>query len=401
MAQVINTNTISLNAQRNLSSSGASLATTIQRLSSGLRINSAKDDAAGLAISERFSTQIRGLDVAVRNANDGISLAQVAEGSLTEIGNNLQRIRELSVQSANATNSSSDRAALNAEVKQLTSEIDRVAKQADFNGTKLLDGSFTSQLFQVGANASQAIAIDKVVDAQADALGGAMFATATFTTATPADGTTDLKIEGLQLTNADGTAVTIDTVEVAAQGTAAGTRDAAATALVGAINAKIGETGVLAELGANGAVNLTSVKDSVDSDGDFLGIAVETGTWTGGTAPADVAASTVATTKQYASNLDISTFKGAQQALEIVDKALTAVNSARADLGAVQNRFTSVVANLQTSSENLAASRSRIRDTDFAKETAELTRTQILQQAGTAMLAQANQVPQNVLSLLR
>ncbi|WFC40405.1 flagellin [Pseudoxanthomonas sp. SE1] len=401
MAQVINTNTISLNAQRNLSSSGASLATTIQRLSSGLRINSAKDDAAGLAISERFSTQIRGLDVAVRNANDGISLAQVAEGSLTEIGNNLQRIRELSVQSANATNSSSDRAALNAEVKQLTSEIDRVAKQADFNGTKLLDGSFTSQLFQVGANASQAIAIDKVVDAQAEALGGAMFATATFTTATPADGTTDLKIEGLQLTNADGSAVTIDTVEVAAQGTAAATRDAAATALVGAINAKIGETGVLAELGANGAVNLTSVKDSVDSDGDFLGIAVETGTWTGGTAPADVAASTVATTKQYASNLDISTFKGAQQALEIVDKALTAVNSARADLGAVQNRFTSVVANLQTSSENLAASRSRIRDTDFAKETAELTRTQILQQAGTAMLAQANQVPQNVLSLLR
>ncbi|WAC63873.1 flagellin [Pseudoxanthomonas sp. SL93] len=401
MAQVINTNTISLNAQRNLSSSGASLATTIQRLSSGLRINSAKDDAAGLAISERFSTQIRGLDVAVRNANDGISLAQVAEGSLTEIGNNLQRIRELSVQSANATNSSSDRAALNAEVKQLTSEIDRVAKQADFNGTKLLDGSFTSQLFQVGANASQAIAIDKVVDAQAQALGGAMFATATFTTATPANGTTDLKIEGLQLTNADGTAVTIDTVEVAAQGSATGTRDAAATALVGAINAKIGETGVLAELGANGAVNLTSVKDSVDSDGDFLGIAVETGTWTGGTAPADVAASTTATTKQYASNLDISTFKGAQQALEIVDKALTAVNSARADLGAVQNRFTSVVANLQTSSENLAASRSRIRDTDFAKETAELTRTQILQQAGTAMLAQANQVPQNVLSLLR
>ncbi|WP_447939704.1 flagellin [Pseudoxanthomonas mexicana] len=401
MAQVINTNTISLNAQRNLSTSGASLATTIQRLSSGLRINSAKDDAAGLAISERFSTQIRGLDVAVRNANDGISLAQVAEGSLTEIGNNLQRIRELSVQSANATNSSSDRAALNAEVKQLTAEIDRVAKQADFNGTKLLDGSFSSQLFQVGANAGQAIAVDKVVDAKANALGGAMFATATFTTATPADGVTALKIEGLQLTNADGGTVTIDTVDVAAQGTATGTRDAAAKALVTAINAKIGESGVYAELGAAGAVSLTSVKDSVGTNGAFKGIAIETGTWTGGTAPADVVASTVATTKQYASNLDISTFKGAQQALEIVDKALTAVNSARADLGAVQNRFTSVVANLQTSSENLAASRSRIRDTDFAKETAELTRTQILQQAGTAMLAQANQVPQNVLSLLR
>ncbi|CAN7363438.1 flagellin [Pseudoxanthomonas sp. LjRoot168] len=401
MAQVINTNTMSLNAQRNLSTSGASLATTIQRLSSGLRINSAKDDAAGLAISERFSTQIRGLDVAVRNANDGISLAQVAEGSLTEIGNNLQRIRELSVQSANATNSSSDRAALNAEVKQLTAEIDRVAKQSEFNGTKLLDGSFSSQLFQVGANAGQAIAIDKTVDAKANALGGAMFATATFTTATPADGVTALKIEGLQLTNADGATVTIDTVDVAAQGTAAGTRDAAAKAMVTAINAKIGESGVYAELGAAGAINLTSVKDSVGTNGAFKGIAIETGTWTGGTAPADVAASTVATTKQYAANLDISSVKGAQQALEIVDKALTAVNGARADLGAVQNRFTSVVANLQTSSENLAASRSRIRDTDFAKETAELTRTQILQQAGTAMLAQANQVPQNVMSLLR
>ena len=176
MAQVINTNTMSLNAQRNLSTSGASLATTIQRLSSGLRINSAKDDAAGLAISERFSTQIRGLDVAVRNANDGISLAQVAEGSLTEIGNNLQRIRELAVQSSNASNSASDRAALNAEVKQLTAEIDRVAKQADFNGTKLLDGSFTSQLFQVGANAGQAIAIDKVVDARSQSLGDVKFA---------------------------------------------------------------------------------------------------------------------------------------------------------------------------------------------------------------------------------
>ena len=402
MAHVINTNTMSLNAQRNLSTSGASLATTIQRLSSGLRINSAKDDAAGLAISERFSTQIRGLDVAVRNANDGISLAQVAEGSLTEIGNNLQRIRELSVQSANATNSSSDRAALNAEVKQLTAEIDRVAKQADFNGTKLLDGTFSSQLFQVGANASQAIAIDKVVDAKANALGGAMFATATFTVATPTDGTTDQSVTDLQITNADGSAVDIADVEVAAQGSATATRDATAKALVTAINAKIGETGVYAEADNAGVITLTSVKNSVDADGDFLGIAVETGTWTGGgTTPTDVAASTTATAKQYASNLDISSVKGAQQALEIVDKALTAVNSARADLGAVQNRFTSVVANLQTSSENLAASRSRIRDTDFAKETAELTRTQILQQAGTAMLAQANQVPQNVLSLLR
>jgi flagellin len=389
MAQVINTNTMSLNAQRNLSSSGASLATTIQRLSSGLRINSAKDDAAGLAISERFSTQIRGLDVAVRNANDGISLAQVAEGSLTEIGNNLQRIRELSVQSANATNSASDRAALNAEVKQLTSEIDRVAKQSDFNGTKLLDGSFTSQLFQVGANAGQAIAIDKVVDAKANALGNVKFAEAQEATAAAAAATADGSLADMQING-----VTIDTVEW--KDGASG--EDIAKAIASAVNAKLGETGVYASVDA-GVITMTSVKADTDFDitaGTITGGATEIGL----TGIADAAAEDTAAAS-FASDLDITTFEGAQKALEIVDAALTAVNGARADLGAVQNRFTSVVANLQSSSENLAASRSRIRDTDFAKETAELTRTQILQQAGTAMLAQANQVPQNVLSLLR
>jgi flagellin len=382
MAQVINTNTISLNAQRNLSSSGASLATTIQRLSSGLRINSAKDDAAGLAISERFSTQIRGLDVAVRNANDGISLAQVAEGSLTEIGNNLQRIRELSVQSSNATNSASDRAALNAEVKQLTSEIDRVAKQADFNGTKLLDGSFSSQLFQVGANAGQAIAIDKVVDSRSASLGNVKFA-ADVTGTAIADAAADGSIAGLTVNG-----VAIDTVAYK-NGTQG---EDIANALATAINAKMGESGVYASVTAD-QVTLNSVKAGKDL------VVGGTITGTGLTAATTTAAATA--TASFAKDLDITTFEGAQKALEIVDAALTSVNSARADLGAVQNRFTSVVANLQTSSENLAASRSRIRDTDFAKETAELTRTQILQQAGTAMLAQANQVPQNVLSLLR
>ncbi|HSX64437.1 MAG TPA: flagellin, partial [Pseudoxanthomonas sp.] len=267
MAQVINTNTMSLNAQRNLSSSGASLATTIQRLSSGLRINSAKDDAAGLAISERFSTQIRGLDVAVRNANDGISLAQVAEGSLTEIGNNLQRIRELSVQSANATNSASDRAALNAEVKQLTSEIDRVAKQSDFNGTKLLDGSFTSQLFQVGANAGQAIAIDKVVDAKANALGNVKFA-ADVTGAAIADAAADGSIEDLTING-----VAIDTVEYKDGATGADI----AKALSSAINAKLGESGVFASVDGD-QVTLTSVKADTDFDitaGTITGGAVE------------------------------------------------------------------------------------------------------------------------------
>lgn len=176
MAQVINTNVMSLNAQRNLNTNSSSMALSIQQLSSGKRITSASVDAAGLAISERFTTQIRGLDVASRNANDGISLAQTAEGAMVEIGNNLQRIRELSVQSANATNSATDREALNSEVKQLTSEIDRVANQTSFNGTKLLNGDFSGALFQVGADAGQTIGINSIVDANVDSLGKANFA---------------------------------------------------------------------------------------------------------------------------------------------------------------------------------------------------------------------------------
>ncbi|RXK63982.1 flagellin [Stenotrophomonas sp. MA5] len=410
MAQVINTNTMSLNAQRNLSTSGSSLATTIQRLSSGSRINSAKDDAAGLAISERFGTQIRGTDVAIRNANDGISLAQVAEGSLTEIGNNLQRVRELSVQAANATNSASDRKALQAEVTQLVSEIDRVAKQSEFNGTKLLDGSFSSQLFQVGANAGQAIAIDKVVDAKADALGNAVFDANTVTIdegdSVAADAGKEITYSGLTIGGGGLTsAIKIADVKITSTGDAAKDQAALAAATVTAINAKIGETGVYAELDGTtaGQINLTSVKESVDKDGKFVAMSATAGTSAGVTGfdSAAATASPSAAAGKLLKDVDISTVKGAQQALEVVDKALGSINNTRADLGAIQNRFTSVVANLQTSTENLSASRSRIKDTDFAKETAELTRTQILQQAGTAMLAQANQVPQGVLSLLR
>ncbi|HFL6151183.1 TPA: flagellin [Stenotrophomonas maltophilia] len=392
MAQVINTNTMSLNAQRNLSTSGSSLATTIQRLSSGSRINSAKDDAAGLAISERFGTQIRGTDVAIRNANDGISLAQVAEGSLTEIGNNLQRVRELSVQASNATNSASDRKALQAEVTQLVSEIDRVAKQSDFNGTKLLDGTFSSQLFQVGANAGQAIAIDKTIDAKAGSLGISTFASgATDVLAASTDGS---RITGKVM------GVDIGTVEIKAGATTADASKAVATA----INAKIGEAGLYAEANADGSMKLTSVKEgkavvAADIALERSDLTAATGVWSAKTAAGAYTAGTA--TAANVQKLDVSTVLGAQQAMEVVDKALGAINSTRADLGAIQNRFTSVVANLQTSSENLSASRSRIKDTDFAKETAELTRTQILQQAGTAMLAQANQVPQGVLSLLR
>jgi flagellin len=399
---IINTNTISLNAQRNLSSNSASLATTIQRLSSGLRINSARDDAAGLAISERFSTQIRGLNVAVRNANDGISLAQTAEGALGEIGNNLQRIRELAVQSANATNSASDRAALNSEVSQLVSEIDRVAKQSDFNGTKLLDGSFTAQLFQVGANTSQAIAISEIANTQSSALGGRVFAATIEGAAIDgADFTPDVDDPSKVIIDA-GT-LTVNGVDLGEVSFSVGADDAgtaanALNAVVAAVNSKLSETGVLAERNAAGdGFNLVAVE--ANRDIEVAGLADF------GVADADSVTIDLADdatfARQFASDLDITTVTGSQRALQIVDEALNAVNSSRADLGAVQNRFQSVVANLTTSSENLTASRSRIRDADYARETAELTRTQILQQAGTAMLAQANQIPQNVLSLLR
>ncbi|MDV2450412.1 flagellin [Xanthomonas hortorum] len=400
MAQVINTNVMSLNAQRNLNTSSASMSTSIQRLSSGLRINSAKDDAAGLAISERFTTQIRGLDVASRNANDGISLAQTAEGAMVEIGSNLQRIRELSVQSSNATNSATDRDALNSEVKQLTAEIDRVANQTNFNGTKLLNGDFSGALFQVGADAGQTIGINSIVDANVDSLGKANFAASVSGAGVTGTATASGSITGISLAfnDASGSAktVTIGDVKIASGDDAAAINKKVASA----INDKLDQTGMYASIDNSGNIKLESLKAGQDFTSLTMGSTTgATGVTVGaGLQTASAASGSTAVTL---SSLDISSFAGSQQALEIVDKALTAVNSSRADMGAVQNRFTSTIANLSATSENLSASRSRIRDTDYAKETAELTRTQILQQAGTAMLAQAKSVPQNVLSLLQ
>ncbi len=381
MAQTIMTNVSSLNAQRNLNSSQSSLATSLQRLSSGLRINSAKDDAAGLAISERMSSQVKGLTVAARNANDGISLSQTAEGALQTIGDNLQRVRELSVQSANATNSQSDRDALQAEVEQLVSEIDRVANQTSFNGTKLLDGSFTSKLFQVGADAGQTIGINSIVDANTNAMGTAQFA-ADVTSSAVASGS--VSVSGLTINSV--------AIDLAATSTTA-TATENAQAMINAINAKMDQTGVYAEAGSTeGTYVLNSIKEGRDL---VVGGTVTNSGLSAATTDAQAA------TAVHANDIDISTFVGSQQALEIVDKALTSVNSARADLGAIQNRFTSTIANLATSSENISAAKGRITDADFAAETANLTKAQILQQAGTAMLAQANSLPQNVLSLLQ
>ncbi len=280
MAQVINTNLASLNAQRNLDSTQNQLSTSIQRLSSGLRVNSAKDDAAGLAIANRMDAQARGMNVAVRNANDGISLAQVAEGALGKVTDMLQRMRELAVQAANASNTSTDRTSLNAEFRQLADEVDRTLASTRFNGTAILAASAGSLQFQIGAN----------------------------------NATTDQ--------------LTITTANM------------------------------------QGAGSITAITTST---------AVITGT----------------------------TSAAAAGMITTIDTALDAVNSERATYGAVQNRFEAVIANLSIAAENQTAARSRIMDADFAKETANLTRAQILQQAGTAMLAQANQVPQQVLQLLQ
>jgi len=382
--QGINTNVMSLNAQRNLNSSQSSLSTSIQRLSSGLRINSAKDDAAGLAISERFSSQIKGLNQAQRNANDGISLAQTAEGALGQVTNNLQRIRELAVQSANATNSSTDRTALQAEASQLLSEIDRVANQTSFNGVKLLDGSFSSAVFQVGANAGETISISSLVDANVAALSSVTSATGQSSAVTAID----------TLTAVGAGALVINGTDVGAGIGAAGSAQQRVGQVVDAINNYASTTGVNAayDTGTNRIV-LTSAANIVATgtdDGSLTGFDV-----TGADGDA------TATTTTGLGSLSIASYAGASLAIQQMDSALAQVNSARATIGAVQNRFESVVANLATTSENLSAARSRIQDTDFAAETANLTRAQILQQAGTAMLAQANSAPQNVLSLLQ
>jgi flagellin len=310
-----------------------------------------------------------------------------------EISNNLQRVRELAVQSANATNSESDRKALQSEVDQLVGEIDRVARQTNFNGTSLLDGSFSGQLFQVGADAGQTIGINSILDANTSKLGGMVFESVT-TAASTADGTStaDVDVDDAKITGTDGKEVALDAYTLKA----GHSKEDAAKALAIAINGKMDQTGVYAEANTNGTVKLTAIKSSIADDGTFNAIAL-----TGGASTiADQAAGTAPTTKTYVADLDITTVAGAQQAMSIADKALSAVNSARAEMGAIQNRFSSTIANLSSTSENLSASRSRIRDTDYAKETAELTRTQILQQAGTAMLSQANSSTQSVLSLL-
>jgi flagellin len=399
MAQTINTNVISLNAQRNLSSSQSSLATSMQRLSSGLRVNSAKDDAAGLAIAERMSTQVRGNTVAARNANDGISLSQTAEGALGKVGDMLQRMRELAVQSSNATNSKADRKALQSEVKQLTDEIDRVAKQTNFNGTKILDGSFSGAVFQVGANSGDNITVGALTNSTAKGLANVNYGTSSVT-GIAASGITSL------------TAISANTLSITVDGvtTDLGAIKAASSAqermgqVVEAINRASADTGVTAFLSGDKVTGFSVEfrSSKVDASGNAVTAITFSGLTAASTGISSVAiAAASGTAVSGIDTLTVETQADAWVALKKIDNAIDQVNNSRADLGALQSRFENAVGSIEIQVENLSASRGRIVDADFAKETANLSRTQILQQAGTAMVAQANQLPQGVLALLQ
>jgi flagellin len=415
MAATINTNINSLNAQRNLGMNAGSLATSMQRLSSGLRVNSAKDDAAGLAISERMNTQIRGATVAARNANDGISLAQTAEGALGKVSDILQRMRELAVQASNATNSTADRKALQAEVKQLADEVDRVAKQTSFNGQKILDGTFAGAVFQVGANSGDVAALGSLANTTTKGLADVVYAY---------DKTTGVDVSSIT----DLAAVTdTSTFNISVTGSPAqvdlGTLRAASSGserlgqLVEAINRKTSDTGVTAFLtkdAASGLFTIDVLSSKLDSNGDAAVVTLSAGFTTtnfgvvggvigtaAGGLSSQLSATSTTTDSLGIDTLTVDTQANAWVALKKIDSAIDQVNGARADLGALQSRFESAVANIDIQIENLAAARGRIVDADFAKETANLSRTQILQQAGTAMVAQANQLPQAVLQLLK
>ena len=483
MALTVNTNVASLNAQRNLGSSSSSLATSLERLSSGSRINSAKDDAAGLQISNRLTSQARGLAVAVRNANDGISIAQTAEGAMQESTNILQRMRDLALQAANGSNGESERNALQSEVSQLQQELTRIGDTTRFGSQKILDGSFGTKDFQVGAQANETIAVS-LGDVRSAKLGSQVLVadgTITGNVVTAASGAVTNGITAetdLAITTGAGTASNIayaanasakdiaSAISSAASGvgvtatttnsaTLSGLSSAGAitfslngsaisatvanpsdlTALKSAINGVSSSTGITAEFTTEGDksgltlsttdgrnINLqdfasdAGATESISFGGTALTegtavSAVKTGTVelssskgqiVTANASAEVFAAAGANNSSFSSvsDVNISTQAGAQNAISVIDAAIGQIDSQRADLGAIQNRFQSTISNLQSISENVSAANSRVKDTDYAAETANLTKNQILQQAGTAILAQANQLPQAVLSLL-
>lgn len=477
MALSVNTNTASLTVQKNLNKASDALSTSMTRLSSGLKINSAKDDAAGLQISNRLTSQINGLSVAVKNANDGISIAQTAEGAMQESTNILQRMRELALQSANGSNSSEDRTSLQSEYSQLTSELTRISTTTTFGGRNLLDGSFGSTAFQIGANANETINVT-LGDISANKIGsqqlksGTIAANATTVVgeltfnvtgggsskevkvgaATVSNSAKDVAkalngaVPGLSATARTSVSLSVDKASAASFSIKVG--DADAVDIIGAnstseladqLNSNAAALGISVDYDSSkDTLKITSASGENISFGDLssgttkyagLNAAVADGS---GTTPAQTAV-TVATVltgavqlnsaKAYSVTGDgataflggataaskltsidktsITSADSAQNALAAIDKAISNIDSQRADLGAIQNRFDSTVSNLQSISENSSAARSRVQDADFASETAELTKQQTLQQASTAILSQANQLPSSVLKLLQ
>jgi len=477
MALTVNTNVASLNTQKNLNRASEALSTTMQRLSSGLKINSAKDDAAGLQISNRLTSQINGLNVAVKNANDGISIAQTAEGAMQESTNLLQRMRELALQSANGSNSDEDRASLQQEFNALSGELTRIASTTSFGGRNLLDGSFSSTSFQIGANANQTVSFSlssvaakdlKGTYSNASTTGGATdlsasvvgdvvtVATAGSAAEAPIDGASvigsagSFTVNGQSVTfaNTDDVDTILAAIDTATGGDVTGAVDTNGRITLTSANGESIELadatgGSLASLGLSAGtteatlqsdtsvtLNGTEIKLSKGSDMDSIVTTINTAS-TGVTASknddgtltlsseddftvADGASGTglaalgltagsnaAVTQETTVSNLDISTVDGSQTAIQVLDGAMQQIDSERAKLGAVQNRFDSTVSNLQNIAENASSARSRVQDVDFASETAELAKQQTLQQASTAILAQANQLPSAVLSLLQ
>ncbi|MDP2575158.1 flagellin [Vibrio penaeicida] len=376
MSMTVNTNVSAMTAQRHLGNAASDINTSMERLSSGYKINSAKDDAAGLQISNRLNVQSRGLDVAVRNANDGISIAQTAEGAMKETTNILQRMRDLSLQSANGSNSKDDRVAIQEEITALDDELNRIAETTSFGGNKLLNGTFGNASFQIGADSGEAVMLGlKSMRSDTTSMGGQSYQAAN---AKGADWTVDAAAADLTIafTDKDGaaqnltiTAKTGDDIEEVA------------TFINGqtdAVKASVGDDGVLQVFADNNKV------DGAVTFGGALG---------GELAMGAAQATTV-------SDIDVTSVSGSQQSVAVVDAALQYVDSHRAELGAFQNRFDHAISNLDNINENVNASQSRIKDTDFAKETTAMTKSQILQQASTSVLAQAKQSPNSALMLL-
>ena len=376
MGQVINTNSLSLLTQNNLNKSQSALNSAIERLSSGMRINSAKDDAAGQAIANRFTANIRGLTQAQRNANDGISLAQTTEGALSEVNNNLQRIRELAVQSANGSNSAADKASIQAEITQRLAEIDRTSAQTDFNGVKVLSASAQTLKVQVGANDGETIDIGlQQIDSGTLGLTG-------FSVSGLSDAITSF-------TSTASPGVTT-TAAVDFSGVTAGTS--------GVVTIGMTLHGYGDYTAATGLYDNYALKDTA---GTLYKVTAAPDAATGVVTMAFTDPTTAAAAKLAYETDVVSGLTGTANPLAALDKALATVDTLRGDLGAVQNRFDSIISNLGTTINNLTSSRSRIEDADYATEVSNMSRAQILQQAGTSVLAQANQTTQGVLSLLR